>query len=57
MQWLKASGLEKCIVVDYEDENLKAMYQPGDGNTEVYYLKDATAQICSFTGAPVVIKF
>ena len=36
---------------------LKAMYQPGDGNTEVYYLKDATAQICSFTGAPVVIKF
>lgn len=37
--------------------NLKAMYQPGDGNTEVYYLKDATAQICSFTEAPVVIKF
>lgn len=37
--------------------NLKDMYQPGDGNTEVYYLKDATAQICSFTGAPVVIKF
>ena len=36
---------------------LKAMYQPGDGNTEVYYLKDATAQICSFTEAPVVIKF
>ena len=29
--------------------NLKAMYQPGDGNTEVYYLKDVTAQICSFT--------
>lgn len=37
--------------------NLKAMYQPGDGNTEVYYLKNATAQICSFTEAPVVIKF
>ena len=37
--------------------NLKAMYQPGDGYTEVYYLKDATAQICSFTEAPVVIKF
>lgn len=28
---------------------LKAMYQPGDGNTEVYYLKNATARICSFT--------
>lgn len=37
--------------------NLKAMYQPGDGNTEVYYLKNATAQICSFAEAPVVIKF
>ncbi len=40
-----------------EYPNLKAMYQPGDGNTEVYYLKNATAQICSFTEPPVVIKF
>ena len=37
--------------------NLKAMYQPGDGNTEVYYLKNATAQICSFTEPPVTITF
>ena len=37
--------------------NLKTMYQPGDGNTEVYYLKNATAQICSFTEAPVTITF
>ena len=37
--------------------NLKAMYQPGDGNTEVYYLKNATAQICSFTEPPVIIEF
>ena len=37
--------------------NLKNMYQPGDGNTEVYYLKNATAQICSFTEPPVIIKF
>ena len=37
--------------------NLKAMYQPGDGNTEVYYLKNAEAQICSFTEAPKTIKF
>ncbi|MBQ6899259.1 MAG: pyridoxamine 5'-phosphate oxidase family protein [Firmicutes bacterium] len=37
--------------------DLKAMYQPGDGNTEVYYLKNATAQICSFTDAPKVITF
>lgn len=37
--------------------HLKAMYQPGDGNTEVYYLKNATVQICSFTEKPRVIKF
>ena len=37
--------------------NLKAMYQPGDGNTEVYYLKNATAQICSFTEPTVTIEF
>ena len=37
--------------------NLKAMYQPGDGNTEVYYLQNATAQICSFTEPAKEIKF
>lgn len=37
--------------------SLKAMYQPGDGNTEVYYLKNAEAQICSFTAAPVSYQF
>ena len=37
--------------------NLKAMYTPGDGNTEVYYLNNAVAQICSFTDAPREIRF
>ena len=37
--------------------NLKAMYAPADGNTEVYYLKNAVAQICSFTEAPREIRF
>lgn len=37
--------------------SLKAQYQPGDGNTEVYYLKNAKAQICSFTEAPKTIEF
>ncbi|MBQ2895760.1 MAG: pyridoxamine 5'-phosphate oxidase family protein [Oscillospiraceae bacterium] len=37
--------------------NLRAMYTPGDGNTAVFYLREATAQICSFTDAPVTIKF
>ena len=37
--------------------SLQAQYQPGDGNTEVYYLKNATAVICSFTEAPKTICF
>ena len=36
---------------------LKAMYTAGDGNTVVFWLKDATAQICSFGAAPREIKF
>lgn len=37
--------------------NLKAMYKAGDGNTAVYYLQNAVAQICSFTEAPRCIEF
>lgn len=37
--------------------SLKAMYTPGDGNTEVYALCNCTAQICSFTAAPKTITF
>ena len=37
--------------------SLQAQYKPGDGNTEVYYLKNATAVICSFTDAPKTICF
>ena len=37
--------------------NLKAMYSANDGNTVVYYFKDATATISSFVSAPVEIKF
>lgn len=37
--------------------SLKAMYTAGDGNTEVYYLKNAVAQICSFTEPKKVIEF
>lgn len=40
-----------------EYPSLQAMYKPGDGNTEVYYLKNATAQICSFTEPPRTINF
>ena len=37
--------------------SLQAMYKPGDGNTEVYYLCHGTAQICSFAAAPKTIAF
>ena len=37
--------------------SLKNMYKPGDGNTEVYYLKNVTASVCSFTDAPKTYIF
>ena len=37
--------------------SLQAMYSADDGNTEVFYLKDATATFSSFTAAPETVKF
>lgn len=38
--------------------SLRAMYKTGsDGNTIVYYLKDAVATISSFSHAPIEIRF
>lgn len=37
--------------------SLKGMYAADDGNTEVFYLKNATATFSSFTKAPEVVKF
>ncbi len=37
--------------------NLQGMYSADDDNTEVLYLKDATATFSSFAGAPEVEKF
>jgi len=37
--------------------SLKSMYAADDGNTEVLYLKDATAAIYTFTDEPKIIKF
>ena len=36
---------------------LRKMYDENDGNTAVYFLKDAKATISSFTHAPVEIDF
>jgi uncharacterized pyridoxamine 5'-phosphate oxidase family protein len=36
---------------------LKSMYSADDDNTQVLYLKDATATFSSFGGEPKVVKF
>ncbi len=36
---------------------LQAMYSPDDGNTEVWYLRNATATFYSFTEAPKTVSF
>ena len=40
-----------------ENPSLKAMYAADDGKYEVFYLKNATAVISSFTGQPKTIQF
>ena len=37
--------------------NLRGMYSEDDGNTQVFYMKNAVATISSFGGAPIVIEF
>lgn len=37
--------------------NLRHMYDENDGNTQVFYMKNAKATISSFGGAPVEIEF
>ena len=37
--------------------NLRAMYDENDGNTQVFYLKNATATFSSFTAAPETHTF
>ena len=36
---------------------LRKMYDENDGNTEVFYLQDATATFSSFSAKPEIIKF
>ncbi|MBO4450409.1 MAG: pyridoxamine 5'-phosphate oxidase family protein [Clostridiales bacterium] len=63
-KWIRVAGelvederieAQKSMLDAYPE--LAGMYQPGDGNTAVYYFKNAVATISSFTEAPVVIKF
>ncbi len=45
----------KAMLDAYPD--LRNMYSEDDGNTEVFYLKNAKATISSFTAAPEVVEF
>ena len=36
---------------------LKGMYQPGDGNTQIFKLESGVGIFSSFTDAPVVVEF
>jgi len=48
---------EAKVAMLEEYPSLKGMYSADDDNTQVLYLKDATATISSFSGSPQVIKF
>lgn len=53
--WDERIEAQEHMLANYP--NLQGMYQPGDGNTAVFYLKNATADICSFTEPPRTIRF
>lgn len=36
---------------------LRGMYDENDGNTQVFYFKNAVAIFCSFTAAPETVEF
>jgi len=63
-EWLRIEGIlveddrveaRKSLLDAYP--SLCEMYDENDGNTVVYYFKDATATISSFTHEPIVIRF
>lgn len=63
-EWLRVAGeLEEDDRVEARQSmldaypSLQAMYKADDGNTEVFYLKNATATFSSFTKAPEVVTF
>ena len=37
--------------------NLRGMYDENDGNTQVFYMKNATATFCAFGKAPEIVTF
>ena len=63
-RWIRISAKVKLderleaaqhMLDNYPD--LKSMYAPGDGNTAVYWLKNAKATFSSFTATPETVVF
>ena len=63
-EWLRESGelieddrreARQSMLDDYP--SLQSMYSADDGNTAVFYFKNATAVFSSFTKEPEVIRF
>lgn len=62
--WLRVAG--KLVLDDNRDArkhmldaypSLRSMYNEDDGNTAVFYFKDAVATFSSFTAAPETVRF
>lgn len=47
--------VKKAMLDDYP--SLRAMYNENDGNTQVFYMKNAVATFSSFTTQPTIISF
>ena len=63
-EWLRVSGelveddrREAKVAMLEAYPSLQSMYSADDGNTEVFYFKDATATFSSFTKEPETVKF
>lgn len=63
-KWLRVAGelveddrteARKSMLDAYP--NLRAMYDENDGNTQVFYFKNASATFSSFTAEPQVVTF
>lgn len=49
-----SADARKAILDEYPE--LRAMYNENDGNTQVFYMEDATAVFSSFTTAPETVS-
>ena len=63
-EWLRVAGTfveddrrEARVAMLEAYPSLQGMYSADDGNTEVFYIKDATATFSSFTREPETVRF